>query len=107
MNMTLAANAPWTTSATDPPPTLEIAGLKQTVILSWNQFVYAEGAEDEIRIAFASHDVVVRGAGLDRLLNAIAAHRVVSIRQSMRAELFTDKATRFISEIEVRKIEEK
>jgi len=46
--------------------------LRQTVILSWNQFVFAEGGDDEVRIAFASHDVVVKGAGLGPLLHAIA-----------------------------------
>jgi len=107
VNMTLAGNAPWVTSTTDLPPALEIVTLEQTVIVSWNQFVYAEGAEDEIRIAFTSHDIVVRGSGLDPLLHAIAAHRAVSIRQSMRAERFATNATRFISEIHMRKVEEK
>ena len=91
---------------TGQPPALEIATFKQTVILSWNQFVIAEGAEDEIRIAFASHDIVVKGAGLDTLLRAIAAHQVVMIRETARSERFTSKATCFITEIEVRKIEE-
>ena len=35
---------------------------KQTLVLAWNQFVYAEGSDDEIRMAFASHDVIVRGS---------------------------------------------
>ena len=52
-------------------PTLEVVLAKQTLILSWNQFVYAEGSDDEVRIAFASHDVIVRGAGLSMLLRAI------------------------------------
>ena len=64
--------APWVISAADQPPALEIVLLRQTVILSWNQFVYAEGGDDEVRIAFASHDVVVKGAGLGPLLHAIA-----------------------------------
>jgi len=101
----LAGNSPWVVSLTDPSPALEIALLKQTVILSWNQFVYAEGGDDELRIAFASHDVVVKGGGLQILLPAIAAHRVVSIRESLRSERFSGQAVRFISEIVVRKIE--
>jgi len=56
--------APWVISTADQPPTLEIVLLRQTVIISWNQFVYAEGGADEVRIAFASHDVAVKGAGL-------------------------------------------
>ena len=106
MGLTLDANTPWVISSTGQPPALEIATFKQTVILSWNQFVAAEGAEDEIRIAFASHDIVVKGAGLDALLRAIAAHRAVLIRESTRSQRFTGNPTCFIREIEVRKIEE-
>ena len=75
MNTASVDKAPWVISAADQPPALEIVLLRQTVILSWNQFVYAEGGDDEVRIAFASHDVVVKGAGLGPLLRAIAAHR--------------------------------
>ena len=97
--------APWVISAADPPPALEIVLRRQTVIISWNQFVYAEGGTDEVRIAFASHDVAVKGAGLDPLLRAIAANRVVLIRESDRAERFSDAAERFIREIAVRRIQ--
>jgi hypothetical protein len=97
--------APWVLSTADQPPALEIVLRRQTVIISWNQFVYAEGGDDEVRIAFASHDVAVKGAGLDPLLRAIAANRVVLIRESDRAERFSDAAERFISEIAVRRIQ--
>ena len=37
--------SPWLISTTEErPPTLEVALLKQTFVLSWNQFVHAEGA---------------------------------------------------------------
>jgi hypothetical protein len=97
--------APWIISTADQPLALEVVLLRQTVIISWNQFVYAEGGDDEVRIAFASHDVVVKGAGLDPLLRAIAANRVVLIRESDRAERFSDPAEWFIREIAVRRIE--
>jgi hypothetical protein len=77
----------------------------QTVVLSWNQFVYAEGDSELLRIAFASHDVVIKGAGLDALLSAIAGHRVVSLRASVRSERFSRLSGRFISEIAVHRIE--
>ena len=65
MNAALVdSRRPWVTSQDSMPPALEIVLLKRSVVLSWNQFVYAEGADDEVRIAFASHDVIVRGAGL-------------------------------------------
>lgn len=105
MNVILAGNAPWVITASDPPAALEILLQRQTVVLSWNQFVYAEGDSKELRIAFASHDVVIKGAGLDPLLPAIAAHRVVSVRESVPSECFPGQAGRFISEIAVRRIE--
>ena len=105
MNTVSAGNAPWVIGASDPPVTLEILLPKQTVVLSWNQFVYAEGDSEQLRIAFASHDVLIRGGGLDPLLAAIAAHRVVSLRESGRSERFSSRAGRFISEIVIRRVD--
>lgn len=105
MNVVLGGNVPWAISSGDPAATLEILLQMQTVILSWHQFVCAEGNGEELRIAFASHDVVIRGAGLDALLPVIASHRVVSLRESLRSERFSGKAGRFIREIVVRRIE--
>jgi hypothetical protein len=98
--------ASWVISAADQPPALEIVSLRQSVIISWNQFVYAEGGDDEVRIAFSSHDVVVKGAGLAPLLPAIAANRVSLIRASDRSERFREPAVRFVREIVVHKIED-
>jgi hypothetical protein len=105
VNVVSAGNPPWVISAGDPVATLQIVLQKQTVVLSWHQFVYAEGDSEQVRIAFASHDVVINGAGLDPLLPAIAAHRVVSLRESVRSERFSGQAGRFISEIVVRRVE--
>jgi hypothetical protein len=105
VNTASVDKAPWVISAADQPPALEIVLLRQTVILSWNQFVFAEGGDDEVRIAFASHDVVVKGAGLGPLLRAIAAHQVALIRESVRSERFPSPSVRLIREIVVRKME--
>jgi hypothetical protein len=105
VNTASVDRAPWVIRAADQPPALEIVLLRQTVILSWNQFVFAEGGDDEVRIAFASHDVVVKGAGLGPLLHAIAAHRVARIQESGRSEHFPGQAGRFICKIVVRKME--
>ena len=105
MNVVSAGNAPWVISAGDSVVTLEIVLQKQTVVLSWHQFVYAEGDSEQVRMAFASHDVVISGSGLDPLLDAVAAHRVVSLRESIRSERFFAQAGRFISEIVVRRVE--
>jgi hypothetical protein len=105
VNVASAGKAPWVIRSSEQPLVLEIVLLKQTLILTWNQFVYAEGGSDELRIAFASHDVVVKGAALDALLEAIAFHRVESISESPRSQQFPCPATRFIREIVVRKID--
>jgi hypothetical protein len=105
VNVSLTGKAPWVITSSEQSPALEIVLFKQAVILSWSQFVYAEGGGDELRIAFASHDVVVKGTGLDPLLAAIASHRVASIHESERSERFLSPAARFIREIVVRKID--
>lgn len=104
MNTPLIDKSPWTTSADSMAPTLEVVLAKQTLILSWNQFVYAEGSDDEVRIAFASHDVIVRGVGLSSLLHAIPGHRVTSIREVARCERFSTPDMRSIREIEIRRV---
>jgi hypothetical protein len=103
VNKPLIDKSPWTISADSMAPTLEVVLAKQTLILSWNQFVYAEGSDDEVRIAFASHDVIVRGAGLSSLLHAIPGHRVASIREVARWEQFSTLEMRSIREIEIRR----
>jgi len=105
VNVVSDGNAPWVISVDDTATTVEIVLQKQTVVLSWHQFVYAEGDSEQVRMAFASHDVVISGSGLDPLLAAIAAHRVVSLRETVRAERFSVQAGRFINEIVVRRVE--
>jgi hypothetical protein len=61
VNVVSGDNLPWVVSSGHPTATLEILLQTQTVILSWNQFVGAEGNGEELRIAFASHDVVIKG----------------------------------------------
>lgn len=105
MNTPLADKSPWIVRSDSMAPTLEVILQRKTIILSWNQFVYAEGRDDEVRIAFASHDVIVRGAGLSALLRAIPDHRVTSIREAPRSEIFSALEMRFIRQIEVRRVE--
>lgn len=105
MNTPLADNSPWIIAADSLVPALEVVLARQTVILSWKQFVYAEGADDEIRIAFASHDVIVRGCGLSPLLRAITGHQVLSIRELTRSVRLAAPAAHCIREIEVRRVD--
>jgi hypothetical protein len=105
VNATSVDRTPWVISTGDRPLTLEVVLLKQTLVLSWNQFLYAEGSDDEARIAFASHDVFVSGAGLSSLLQAIGLNQVTSIREPARSERFPVQTVRFIREIEIRRLD--
>jgi hypothetical protein len=67
---------------------LQVVLLKRTYVLPWSQFLYAEGASDEVRAMFSMHDVVVKGCGLDVLLADFAAQVVTVLRQPYRAEKF-------------------
>ena len=62
--------------------------LKRTYVLPWVQFLFAEGASDEVRAVFSICDVVVKGCGLDVLLADFAAQAVTVLRQPLRAEKF-------------------
>jgi len=96
---------PWTVAREQRPVALEIVLLKQTYVLPWSQFLYAEGGADEMRLVFATHDVVVRGGGLEALLGDLSAQCVVAIREPSRAERFPEGSGRFIREIIVRNLE--
>jgi hypothetical protein len=96
---------PWVNTTEAIATSLEIVLLKRTVILHWGQFIYAEGSDDEIHLAFGSHDVVVRGAGLSALLTDISTQRVASVHEPARSDRFPGTAVRFIREIEVRRID--
>jgi hypothetical protein len=96
---------PWTVASDDLCMALEVVLLKRTIVLSWGQFIYAEGSDEEVRLAFSSHDVIVRGTGLAPLLSDVSAQRVTEIREPVRAECFPGVAARFIREVEVRRID--
>jgi hypothetical protein len=67
---------------------LQVILFKRTYVLPWSQFLYAEGASDEVRAMFSMHDVVVKGCGLDALLGDFAVQAVTVLRQPLRAEKF-------------------
>lgn len=94
----------WAVTAEERAAALEIVLLKQTYILPWTQFLYAEGREEELRLVFATHDVVVRGSGLETLAPEISAQRVTLMRETTRAARFAGTGP-FIREIVVSKVE--
>ena len=106
MNAALTDNRPpWETGALERPPGLEIVLLKRTFVLPWNQFLYAEGADDEIRVAFTTHDVLIKGSGLNSLLVELAAQRLTRLEQPVRVDRLANKGGRLICEVSVVRIE--
>jgi len=61
--MTSAGEAkPWITKVDGHALGLEVVLLKEVFVLPWNQFLYAQGADDEVRAVFTTHDVVAKAA---------------------------------------------
>ena len=96
---------PWRTGREASQNSLELVLIGRTYVLPWTQFLYAEGGENEVRLVFATHDVLVRGAGLHVLLTDVAAHRLVGLNEPLRAERFTAKTGMCIRELVVTKAE--
>ncbi len=95
----------WKTTTQERPSGLEIVLLKNTFVLPWNQFLYAEGGDDEIHLAFTTHDVLVKGGGLNSLLADLAAQRVARLQEPIRAARFGNGNGASINEVSVTKIE--
>lgn len=94
----------WNTTQ-ERPAGLEILLLRRTYVLPWNQFLYAEGGDDEIRVAFTTHDVVVKGSGLGSLLVDLAGQRIARLQEPIRAERFANGKGASINGVSVTKIE--
>jgi hypothetical protein len=67
--------------------------------------LYAEGTGEEVRVAFTTHDVIIRGHRLTLLLEDVAGQRVIQLREPSRSEKFTSTAGPRIVELAVRKPE--
>ena len=106
MNSTsIDSSKTWIARDHDRPASMEIRLLKCSLVLPWSQFLYAEGSEGEIRLTFATHEVVVRGAGPGELLEDLSAQRVSLLLELVRADCFCTESGRRITSISVRKME--
>jgi len=105
--MTSAGEAkPWITNLDGRVLGLEVILLKQVIVLPWNQFLYAEGGDDEVRAVFTTHDVVAKGSGLASLLSDLAAQQVTRLKEPTRADRFANTTGARITELHVRKAEQ-
>jgi hypothetical protein len=100
-------DVPWTVNTEQRSPGIQLILLQRTFVLPWGRFVCAEGDASEVVAAFTTHDVVVKGCGLDRLLEDIAAQRVTAVREPARTDRFlsADQPVR-ITELNVSKAQE-
>ena len=69
-------------------PGLQVILLKKTYVFPWSQFLCAEGTAEEVRVAFTTHDVVIKGALLGSLLEELTAQRVARLSEPERADKF-------------------
>jgi hypothetical protein len=89
---------------TDRPASVEVLLLSQMFVFPWNQFLNAHGNDEEIRVSFSTHDVVVRGIQVRSLLEDVSAQRLVRLRESGRADAFRSNSAPQIISIEVQKV---
>jgi hypothetical protein len=102
----LGETKPWTTNLEGRVPGLEVILLRQIIVLPWNQFLYAEGGDDEVRAVFTTHDVVAKGSGLAPLLSDLAAQQVTRLKEPSRADRFASITGSRITELLVRRAEQ-
>ena len=98
---------PWITNLDGRVLGFEVILLRQVIVLPWNQFLCAEGGDDEVRAVFTTHDVVAKGSGLASLLSDLAAQQVTKLQEPARAERFALVTGARITELYVRKAEER
>jgi hypothetical protein len=95
---------PWTIDRERRAYGLRVVLPKRTYVLPWAQFLYAEGAPDQVRV-FSMHDVIVTGCGLEALLADFAAQAVTLLQQPLRAETFLPASGPRVLSVEVRRVE--
>jgi hypothetical protein len=85
---------------------LEIVLLKRTYVFPWSQFLYAEGGDDEIRAAFTTHDLIVRGTGLTALLADFAGQRIARLQEPARTDRFDESSGPVVRQLIVERAQE-
>lgn len=96
----------WRTVSRERPSGLEIVLLKRTYVLPWSQFLYAEGGDDEVRLVFATHGVVISGSGLSSILTELAEQRIGRLTEPCRADRLDSFGATRIRQIRVEKADE-
>jgi len=95
----------WIAREHDRPAGMEIRLMKQRVVLPWSQFLYADGTNEKIQIAFSTHDIEISGYALGSLLEVLAEQRVSVLQEPVRAERFSTDPGPRITSISIRRVE--
>jgi hypothetical protein len=103
--MTSADEKPWGIDTASRVYGVQVVLLKRVYVLPWSQFLYAEGTSEEVQAFFSTHDVVIRGSGLDSLLADFASQRVTIVEQPARTDKFIESTGPRIFELEVRRVQ--
>lgn len=106
MTTVSAGDHTWRADALDRLVALQVVLLEHTYVLPWTQFLYAAGVDEEVRLIFATHDVLVKGSNLGPLLAAVAEHGLKRIQEPTRSDRFVSAAGPCIREITVEKVEQ-
>jgi hypothetical protein len=104
--MASADEKPWGVDTASRIYGLQVVLLKRVYVLPWAQFLYAEGTSEEVRAVFSTHDVVVKGSGLDSLLADFASQQITILKEPARTDRFASFCGSRILELEVRQVEE-
>jgi hypothetical protein len=103
--MTLADEKPWGVDTTSRVYGVQVILLKRVYVLPWSQFLYAEGTSAEVQAFFSTHDVVIRGSGLDLLLAHFASQQVTVLKEPARVDKFVGSIETRILEVQVHRAE--
>ena len=104
--MATADEKPWGVDTASRVYGLQVTLLKRVYVLPWSQFLYAEGTGEEVQAYFTTHDVLVKGSGLDALLSDFAFQQVTALKEPARTDKFTRVTGPAITEIAVQKVED-
>jgi len=63
---------------------------RRALVLPYCRFLYAEGNNAQVQIAFASHLITVSGHGLEPLLTALAARQALRLIQPAESDVKVD-----------------
>ncbi len=70
-----------------PSTSLMVQLRRRALVLPYRRFLYAQGNDGEVQIAFASHLITVTGRGLGSLLIALATQQALRLIQPAESDV--------------------